>query len=108
MSKAELNINKKRYIVSCEQGQEKRLQELGARLDERVVELAQVMGDIGVEQLFLAASLSLLDELEEAEQSAGVNSLDERIEAIEQRAAKALSDAAGRIESLSAHLDRAH
>ena len=108
MSKAELIINKKRYIVSCEAGQEERLQELGSRLDRRVVELADVMGDIGVERLFMAASLSLLDELEEAEQNNGSKSLDERIEAIELRAAKALSDAAGRIETLSAHLERAH
>ncbi|ACT60652.1 cell division protein ZapA [Hirschia baltica] len=108
MSKAELIINKKRYIVSCEEGQEARLTKLGERLDKRVIGLAEVMGEIGVERLFLAAALSLLDELDDAEMDAGVKSLDERITAIEARAAKALSDAASRIESLSAHLERAH
>ncbi len=108
MSKAELIINKKRYVVSCEVGQEKHLQELGNRLDSRVQTMIDAMGDIGVERLFLACALSLLDELDETEQNNGVKSLDDRITAIENRAAKALSDAAGRIESLSAHLERTH
>ncbi|MFC7292492.1 cell division protein ZapA [Hirschia litorea] len=108
MSKAEIIINKKRYIVSCEEGQEERLHELGRRLDARVSSMAQAMGDIGVERLFLASALSLLDELDDVEQNAGMKSLDDRISAIETRAAKALNDAAGRIESLSAHLERSH
>lgn len=108
MSKAEIVINNKRYVISCEDGQEERLSELGERLNIRVSNMADAMGDIGIERLFLAAALSLIDELEDAELDAGVKSLDERIAAIEVRAAKALTDAAGRIESLSAHLERAH
>ncbi len=108
MTKAEITINQKRYVISCEDGQEQRLSELGQRLDRRVTEMSKNMGDIGVERLFLAASLSLLDEIDELEQGAGVKSLDERILAVERRAAKALTDAAVRIESLSAHLARAN
>lgn len=108
MSKAEIIINKKRYVVSCEEGQEERLNQLGQRLNTRVTSMAEAMGDIGVERLFLAAALSLLDELDEVEQGAGENAIEERIAAIEMQAARALNDAAGKIETLSAHLDRPH
>ena len=107
MSRAEIVINGKRFFVSCDEGQESRLQDLGARLNRRVEDMNEAMGDIGMERLLVAASLSLLDELEMVETGVGVKSLDERISAIEHHAAKALSDAAKRIEAISATVDRA-
>jgi cell division protein ZapA len=107
MSKAEIIVNGKRYVISCEAGQENRLQDLGNRLDQRVTAMSDAVGDIGSERLIMAAALSILDELDDCEKKVGIKSLDERISAIETRAAKALSEAAGRIETLSAHLARA-
>ncbi|MEM6627636.1 MAG: cell division protein ZapA [Pseudomonadota bacterium] len=107
MSKTEINVNGKRYVVSCEPGQESRLEELGAEMDRRARDLSGAMGDIGVERLFLVLGLSLIDELDVAKNGSDAAALDARIASIEQRAAQALVDAASRIEALSARADRA-
>ena len=107
MSRAEIVINGKRFFVACDEGQESRLKTLGDRLDRRVKDMNGAMGDIGMERLLVAAALSVLDELELVENGAGVKSLDERISAVEFKAAKALTDAAKRIEAITDAVDRA-
>ena len=107
MSKAELTIGGKRYLLSCAPGQEARLEELGARFDHRVAELTDALGDIGPERLFLAAGLSLIDELDAVSRDSGAADLDNRIRTLEGRAARALSEAAARIEALSQRVDQA-
>ena len=62
MAKAEITVGGKRYSLSCAPGQEARLEELGARFDQRVMELTEALGDLGAERLFLAAGISILDE----------------------------------------------
>ena len=78
VSRAELSISGKRYLLSCAPGQEARLEELGARFDARVRELAEAMGDIGPERLFLAAGLSFIDELDIETAGGNARALDER------------------------------
>jgi cell division protein ZapA len=107
MAKAELNVAGKRYALSCAPGQEARLEELGARFDARVRELMDALGDIGPERLFLAAGLSLIDELDAEAIGSGAQALDERIRGLERRAATALVEAAARIEALSQRVDEA-
>ncbi|MDZ4761276.1 MAG: cell division protein ZapA [Alphaproteobacteria bacterium] len=107
MAKAELSIAGKRYALSCAPGQESRLEELGARLDARVRGLIDALGDIGPERLFLAAGLSLLDELDAESLASGTKALDDRIRGLETRAATALAEAAARIEALSHRVDEA-
>lgn len=107
MAKAELSIAGKRYSLSCLPDQEARLQELGARFDQRVKELTQALGDLGHERLFLAAGISLLDELDAQASATGTKQLDDRIRGLEQRAATALADAAARIEAISRRVDEA-
>lgn len=107
MTKAELTINGRKYALACAPDQEARLRELGERFDERVKELVTAFGDIGPERLFLAAGLSLLDELEAVDSAAGGKALDERIEALERKAATALLDAATRIEGISQRIHEA-
>ena len=65
------------------------------------------MGDIGAERLFLAAGISLLDELDAQAVDTGAAELDDRIRTLENRAATLLTDAASRIEMLSLRLDEA-
>src|SRR5262245_15084525 len=101
MAKAELHVAGKRYMLACAPGQETRLKELGARFDQRVLELVAALGDLGTERLFLAAGLSLLDELDAQATGSGAKALDERIRLLEQRAAVTLTEAAARIEHLS-------
>jgi cell division protein ZapA len=107
VAKAELLIAGKRYALSCAPGQEARLEELGGRFDKRVLELTEVLGDLGAERLFLAAGLSLLDELDAQAVGVGAKAMDDRIRNLENRAATLLTDAAARIEMLSRRVDEA-
>jgi cell division protein ZapA len=107
MAKAELTVADKRYALSCAPGQEARLEELGARFDARVTELKEALGDIGAERLFLAAGLSLIDELDALGVEKGTKGLDDRIAGLERRAATALAEAAARIEALGRRVDEA-
>lgn len=107
MAKADLLIGGKRYQLSCAPGQEQRLEELGLRFDQRVKELTEALGDIGPERLFLAAGISLLDELDAQAVDTGAKALDDRIRTLENRAATLLTDAAARIEMLSRRVDEA-
>jgi cell division protein ZapA len=107
VAKAELSIGGKRYALSCAPGQEARLEELGARFDQRVKELTEALGDLGPERIFLAAGLSILDELDAQAVGSGTKALDDRIRGLEQRAATALADAAARIEAISRRVDEA-
>jgi len=107
VAKAELLIGGKRYVLSCAPGQEARLEELGARFDQRVKELTEALGDLGAERIFLAAGLSLIDELDAQASSSGTKALDDRIRGLEQRAATMLADAAARIEAISRRVDEA-
>lgn len=105
MAKADITINGKKYLVSCDDGQESRLRQLADRFDNRVTEMFSALGDIGTERLFLAAALSIIDELEDTERRTGADLLDERISQIENAAIKALVDAAERIERLSGRVE---
>ncbi len=107
MAKAEIQIAGKRYSLNCAPGQEARLEELGARFDQRVKELTEALGEIGAERLFLAAGLSLLDELDAQALGTGAKAMDDRIRSLENRAATLLTDAAARIEMLSRRVDEA-
>ena len=100
-------IGGRRYSLACAEGQEARLQELGARFDLRVQELVEAFGDIGPERLFLAAGLSILDELDGRDDPGGTRALDERIKGLERRAATVLVEAAARIEAISQRVDEA-
>jgi cell division protein ZapA len=105
MARAEMTIAGKRYALHCEDGQEARLEELGAQFAARVQDLADQLGDIGAERLFLAVGLSLLDDLDAQADATGTRALDNRIRLLEQRAATVLSEAAARIDALSRRVD---
>lgn len=96
MAKAEIQINNKRYSIACAPGQEDRVAQLSQKLDRRVRTIADAVGDLGEARLLLIAALALLDE-------AGDPNALMPIE-IEQKAATALQNAAGRIEALARNL----
>lgn len=100
MSGVEVDIYGKRYSVACAPGQEKRLAELGARLDKRVRQISGAVGDVGEARLLLIAALALMDEIDAARM------IPERT-LVEARAATALTDAAARIEALASRLETA-
>ncbi|MEL7128797.1 MAG: cell division protein ZapA [Pseudomonadota bacterium] len=98
MSKADIDIYGKRYSVACAPGQEKRLSQLGSRLDTRVRNISKAVGDIGEARLLLIAALALMDEIDALKASP------EQVRA-DGKAAAALTDAAARIDALAARLE---
>ena len=98
MAKAAITIRGREYAVACAPGQEARLVELSRRLDKRVRQIADAVGDIGEARLLLVAALALLDELDAARRSTPADLR-------QQKAASALSDAAARIEALARRVE---
>lgn len=99
MSKADIEINGKRYSVVCAPGQEARLAVLGTKLDRRVRHIADAVGDIGESRLLLVAALALLDEVD------GLKSQSAKETENDQKAVSALADAAARINAIASRLD---
>ena len=65
MGKVSLNINGRAYGLGCEAGEEERLMRLGQKLDERVASMAAQFGQIGDLRLMVMAGITLLDEMDE-------------------------------------------
>lgn len=117
MGKVSLDINGRKYAMGCEDGEEERLLRLGQKLDDRVSQMANQFGQIGDLRLLVMAGITMMDEVEDT-----MENLDLRVDAraaglrkerdaatlasakTEAEAAKALSAAAKRIESLAAKL----
>lgn len=109
MSKAEIEIRGKTFSIACAEGQEQRLEALGRKLNARLSDLADTIGDVGETRLLVAAGISLIDELETirpTENGADISDLENRITLVERTAAAALSDAADRINSISDRIER--
>ena len=109
MAKADISINGKRYLVACDDGQEDRLRHLASHFDSRVGDMSAALGDIGTERLFLAAALSIIDELEDVktQSSSTAAEAETRLHALEDAAMNALINAADRIERMSGRVEDA-
>jgi len=66
MSNVPVIINGRTYDLTCNDGQEKHLQDLGAEIGRRVDELTKSVGQAGEARLLLMVSLLLADELNDA------------------------------------------
>lgn len=62
MPQIQISINDRSYSLGCNEGEEVRLRQLAARLDEKVRQLAQTVGQVGEARLLLMAGLLLADE----------------------------------------------
>ncbi|MEH6809022.1 MAG: cell division protein ZapA [Hyphomonas oceanitis] len=102
MAKADISLRGKAYAIACAPGQETRIQMLAEQLNARVNQIAGAVGDIGEERLLLITALALLDELDASRRAVPGN------KAAEDKVAKALSDAAARIEALAARVEGSH
>lgn len=70
MSQVEIRVNGRHYKVTCEEGQEDRLNRIAAYFDKRVTAMADDLGKITDERLMLLAALTVCDELFEARETA--------------------------------------
>lgn len=126
MAQVSISINGRPYTVACEDGQEPRLRELAAALDEEVSGLASAIGQVGDTRLLVIAGLSLVDRMadlaaeldgQSAPAPAAAPADDGRAEAAEARAEAAerrvaeleaqLAAATDRISSIAASLEDA-
>ena len=110
MGEVTVIVNKKPYTVGCADGQEQRVEDLARVFDEHVEMVVSDVGTIGEVRLFLMAALLMSDEMQELKsQLEDAKSINARSNAgsfeVERKAAMALSDAALRLEKLSAALE---
>lgn len=116
MPQVNVTINGKVYRMACDDGQEAHLEGLADRLNSTIDRLRGSFGEIGDQRLTVMAALTLGDELSEAyrrirrleTELAGVNetkaAVIARYEEAEAGVARAVEQAAARLESFAARL----
>lgn len=117
MPEVNVEINGRKYRMACEEGQQRHLIGLAERFDKHVEQLKEAVGEIGDTRLTVMAGIAVVDELAEAERR--IKALEEdvlvltragqevaaEIEALEEKFAGKLNDAAKVIEKAAAVLD---
>ncbi len=116
MAVAIVTIAGRSYRLGCDEGQEKRLEELAASVDGKIAAMRSSVGEIGDQRLVVMAAIEIADEAADARAKietleAEVASLREKIDAgqrrdaaIETRLAKSFDAAATRLERLAQQL----
>lgn len=125
MGNVSLTVNGRSYAISCDDGQERRVMELGHFIDKRLREIARGAGAVSEQHLMVLTSLLMADELfdakdkieelEEAATNAPVQTVtatpqpanDEMMEEREAHMADMISALARKIEAVSGQLERA-
>lgn len=117
MGQVSIIVAGRSYRMSCDDGEEDHLEELGRRYDTAIDELRTVFGEIGDQRLMVMAAVLMTDRLDEAEKK--IETLEGELDklrgssksAVAQyenqyaRLARALDNAAERVESLADRLD---
>ncbi len=106
MIHVDITINDRIYKVTCDDGQEPRLQRLAAHIDGHVRTLVGELGQIGDARLMLLSALTVCDELLEAraklsETEGGAEALDAGTVG---GATRVIEAAAKRVEGLAGRL----
>ncbi|BEV46296.1 cell division protein ZapA [Afipia carboxidovorans] len=118
MTHVNVTINGRQYRMACEEGQETRLLRLAEMLESRVTDLRGKFGEIGDQRLTVMASLTIADELHDAERR--IRGYEEEIEvlregrvaaadrarATQSAIANALNSASERIERMTQELNK--
>jgi cell division protein ZapA len=109
MAQVEIQLNGRDYRVTCDDGQEARLQELAAYFDRHVSELAKELGQIGDARLMLLSALTVCDELFEAK--ARIADLEEATDSLDPdtagAAGRAIEAAVARVNEIGDRLEEA-
>lgn len=106
MAQVDILVNDRLYKVTCEDGQEERLERLAAHLDRHVQDLVRELGQIGDTRLLLLAALTVCDDLFEAR--AQIEATENSGEALDPAtvggATRVIDAAAKRVESMAKKL----
>ena len=71
MAQVDVSVNGQSYRIACEDGQEDRLVDLAAIVDEKVLGLVNQIGQVGSNRLLVMAALVIADELVDLKNEAG-------------------------------------
>lgn len=117
MPEVNVEINGRKYRMACEEGQQKQLIGLAERFNAHVESLKGAVGEIGDTRLTVMAGIAVVDELAEAERRIKALETDvlvltragqevaAEIEALEEKFAAKLGDAARALEGVANTLD---
>lgn len=109
MAEVNVTVNGRQYSVGCDDGEEAQVTRLSGLVDQRVRELAALVGQVGEARLLLMAALTLADDLEGAQREIGAAQAalaDQGRERAESEAgAEALMGLAQRLEAIAAKLE---
>jgi len=114
-----VDINGRKYRMACEEGQQQHLIGLAERFNTHVEALKGAVGEIGDNRLTVMAGIAVVDELAEAERrikaletevlvlTRAGQEVSAEIEALEDKFAAKLTDAAKVLEGVAGVLDEA-
>jgi cell division protein ZapA len=106
------------YRLSCDDGEEPRLEQLARYVEGKILSMKDGFKDIGEQRIVVMAALAIADEATDARGKAQAMEMDiaalraeldsvrKTAAALEERAAAAVEDAARRIEQLNAELQK--
>lgn len=109
MAQVEIRVNGREYKVTCDDGQEERLQRLAAYFDRHVTQLSSELGQIGDARLMLLSALTVCDELFEAKSRAAdlETAADKLGPDTEGAASRAIEAAVARVNDIAERLAQA-
>ena len=106
MAQVDVSVNGQSYRIACEDGQEDRLVDLAAMVDEKVSDLVNQIGQVGSNRLLVMAALIIADELVDLKNEVG--SLQEQKDNTNQQdTVLALQEITKRIENIADQVERA-
>ena len=106
MAQVDVSVNGQTYRIACEAGQEARLVDLAAMVDEKVRGLVNQIGQVGSNRLLVMAALIIADELVDLKNEAGPSQeLEDNTN--QQDTVLALQEITKRIENIADQVERA-
>jgi cell division protein ZapA len=113
-----VNIAGRSYRLSCDDGEEPRLEQLARYVEGKIFAMKEGFGEIGDQRIVVMAALSIADEATDARGRAQAMEIDlaalraeldatkRAVAALEERVAAAVENAARRLEQLNAELQK--
>ena len=106
MAQVDVSVNGQSYRIACEDGQEDRLVDLAAMVDEKVIGLVNQIGQVGSNRLLVMAALIIADELVDLKNEA-VSSQELKDNTNQQDTVLALQEITKRIENIADQVEQA-
>ena len=106
MAQVDLLVNGQSYRIACEDGQEDRLIDLAAMVDEKVAELVNQIGQVGSNRLLVMAALVIADELVDLKNETGSSQVSDD-NAEQENTVLVLREITKRIENIADQVDQA-